>query len=188
MVLHMKVEILRLGHRKLRDARVTTHVALTGRALGASRMILSGEEDPTISRSLAKVCRGWGGAFDVAYRRDWQEVLKSHGGLKVHLTMYGMPIQDMIEEVRERSRDGVLVVVGSEKVPGKVYELVDYNLSVTNQPHSEISALAIFLDRLLEGRELDLEFPGGERRIIPDNRGKNVVKMDGGTTSSGTVR
>ena len=31
-----EVAILRIGHRPERDQRVTTHVALTGRALGAA--------------------------------------------------------------------------------------------------------------------------------------------------------
>ena len=36
-----EVAILRIGHRPERDQRVTTHVALTGRALGASGMFLA---------------------------------------------------------------------------------------------------------------------------------------------------
>ena len=183
MVFNKKVEILRLGHRKLRDARITTHVALTGRALGASRMFLCGERDPTIGRSVNKVCESWGGSFDVVYREDWQHLLRSYAGVKVHLTMYGAPLEDRMPEIRDRSANSdLLVVVGSEKVPGKVYELVDYNLSVTSQPHSEIGALALFLDRLLGGSELRLDFPGGKRRIIPQDRGKNVVKLDDSTS------
>jgi len=177
MVFNMKVEILRLGHRKLRDARITTHVALTGRALGASRMYLCGENDPNVGRSVKRVCESWGGSFDVVYREDWQHLLKSYAGVKVHLTMYGLPLEDRMPEIRDGSAD-LLVVVGSEKVPGKVYELVDYNISVTNQPHSEIGALALFLDRLLGGSELHLDFPGGKRRIIPQCCGKNVVKLE----------
>lgn len=189
MVFNMKVEILRLGHRKLRDARITTHVALTGRAFGATRMIFCGEEDPTIKRSLAKVCDNWGGSFEVAYRSDWQHYLKSYPGLKIHLTMYGIPFQEAIEEIQGQSNEsGVLVVVGSEKVPGMVYELVDYNLSVTNQPHSEIGALAIFLDNLLDVEKLGPRFPGGKRRIIPHPRGKRVLKLDEEPTSSDVVR
>ena len=34
------IVVLRLGHRPERDARVTTHVGLTARALGASGMLL----------------------------------------------------------------------------------------------------------------------------------------------------
>ena len=52
----MPVLVLRLGHRKERDKRVTTHVCLTARALGADGVILSGERDDkiiaTVKRSL----------------------------------------------------------------------------------------------------------------------------------------
>ncbi|MEM2376537.1 MAG: tRNA (cytidine(56)-2'-O)-methyltransferase, partial [Sulfolobales archaeon] len=37
----MKVFVLRLGHRPLRDKRVTTHVALTARAFGANGFVLA---------------------------------------------------------------------------------------------------------------------------------------------------
>ena len=48
----------------------------------------------------------------------------------------------------------LLVVVGAEKVPWDVYEQAEYNVGVTNQPHSEVASLAVFLDRLFEGEEL----------------------------------
>ena len=34
----MKIEILRIGQRVIRDDRVTTHVALVARAFGASKI------------------------------------------------------------------------------------------------------------------------------------------------------
>jgi len=34
----MTLEVLRLGHRPARDKRITTHVCLTARALGATRV------------------------------------------------------------------------------------------------------------------------------------------------------
>jgi len=37
------IEILRLGHRKKRDARLSTHVALVSRAFGASKIYYSGQ-------------------------------------------------------------------------------------------------------------------------------------------------
>ena len=36
-----RVDVLRLGHRKGRDPRITTHLALVGRAFGAHRFLLS---------------------------------------------------------------------------------------------------------------------------------------------------
>jgi tRNA (cytidine56-2'-O)-methyltransferase len=50
-------------------------------------------------------------------------------------------------------------------------------VAVGNQPHSEVAALAILLDRLGHGKALDqLEFPGGKIKVIPCARGKNVVE------------
>jgi predicted SpoU family rRNA methylase len=71
--------------------------------------------------------------------------------------MYGLRLQDVIPQIRTEEK--ILVVVGAEKVPGDMYELADYNVAVANQPHSEISALALFLDHLYEGAELELTFP-----------------------------
>ena len=44
---------------------------------------------------------------------------------------------------REDGSD-ILIIVGGSKVPGKVYKAADWNVSVTTQPHSEVSSLAIF--------------------------------------------
>jgi tRNA (cytidine56-2'-O)-methyltransferase len=77
--------------------------------------------------------------------------------------------------VREDHRSGpLLVVVGAEKVPWDVYEAADYNLAVTNQPHSEVASLAVFLDRLFEGRELDREWVDADREVVPQAAGKRV--------------
>ena len=167
-----EVAVLRLGHRPERDQRVTTHVGLTARALGARRMFLAAEDHGVI-KSIEGVVGHWGGDFeaecDVKWRRciaDW----KAAGGTVVHLTMYGLNLPDVINEVRTCER--VLVVVGAEKVPGEVYDLADYNVAVTNQPHSEIAGLAVFLDRLFEGRELEAEFPGARIRVVPSAHGK----------------
>lgn len=155
--------------------RMTTHVGLTGRALGAHRMILCGERDDHILSSLRKVAQNWGGDFEAVYERNWQKAIEQFEGLKVHLTMYGLPVKEVIGDIRARvARDDLLIVVGSEKVPGRIYGLVDYNVSISSQPHSEVSSLAIFLDRLHEGRELDLQFAGAKRRIVPMARGKRV--------------
>ena len=112
----------------------------------------------------------------VSYRpeiRKWKEA----GGIVVHLTMYGINMPDCIGVLREehRARD-VMVIVGAEKVPGDVYQMADYNVAAGNQPHSEIAALALFLDWLQQGRELEKPFKDGELKIIPSEHGKNVVR------------
>lgn len=93
----------------------------------------------------------------------------------VHLTMYGESVADHEVELREMER--IMVVVGAEKVPGEIYGLADFNISVTSQPHSEISSLAVFLDRLFQGSELKREFPGGRMRIIPSRNRKTTEEL-----------
>jgi len=59
-------------------------------------------------------------------------------------------------------------------VAGEVYDAADWNVGVTNQPHSEVASLAVFLDRLFEGREFDQEWVDAERTVVPQERGKRV--------------
>ncbi len=170
----MRVVVLRLGHRPERDKRITTHVGLVARAFGAEEMLLTGR-DAHIEESLADVAKRWGGSFrlksDVSWRGEalrWKEA----GGKIVHLTMYGSNLPDVIGEIKHS--ENILVAVGAEKVPAEMYELADWNVAVGNQPHSEVAALAIFLDRLFEGKELLSEFEGG-LKIVPSPRGKQVI-------------
>ncbi len=179
--------MLRLGHRKERDKRVTTHVGLVARAFGVDGIILAGEYDENVLKTWQDVTERWGGPFSVKYTESWRRTMrewKERGGIVVHLTMYGIPVDDAAGKIREEVRSGkdVLVVVGAEKVPREVYELADYNVAVGNQPHSEIAALAIFLDRLFCGKELKKEFHGW-LRIVPNPRGKTVIKKDFGGTN-----
>jgi tRNA (cytidine56-2'-O)-methyltransferase len=111
---------------------------------------------------------------------------KEAGATIIHLTMYGVNLPDIIDEVRRLWRDGkdLLVIVGGEKVPGEVYGLADYNIAIGNQPHSEIAALATFLDWLQEGEELRKEFLNARLKIIPSLRGKIVIHLE----SSGSLK
>jgi tRNA (cytidine56-2'-O)-methyltransferase len=170
----MEVAVLRLGHRPERDQRVTTHVGLTARALGAQGMYLAAS-DKGVVESIRDVAVRFGGAFFVENGVGWRRCIsdwKGQGGCVVHLTMYGIPLQECEAAIRACPR--VLVVVGAEKVPGEVYGLADFNISVTGQPHSEIAGLAVFLDHLFEGKELDAEFAGARIRVIPSRAGKST--------------
>jgi tRNA (cytidine56-2'-O)-methyltransferase len=167
------IVVLRLGHRPLRDKRITTHVALVARAFGADGMVMP-VEDTKVKESVKKVVERWGGEFFIRTVKDWERYLKEWKGAVVHLTMYGMPVAKMVGKVRKE--EDILVVVGSEKVPGRVFELADYNIAVGNQPHSEVSALAVFLDRLLEGRGIEREFKG-RLRIVPSEDSKIIQKI-----------
>jgi tRNA (cytidine56-2'-O)-methyltransferase len=175
----MKVEVLRLGHRYVRDARITTHLFLTARAFGASKVTYSAQRDEKLEERVKRVTKIWGGPFDVEYEQDWKRKItnwKEKNGEVVHLTFYGLPIRDVIREVRDSAKDK-LIVVGGTKVPGIVYKLSDWNVSVTSQPHSEISALSVFLHELFEGGELSKLFKNAKLRIVPQSRGKRVLKL-----------
>lgn len=166
------VRVLRLGHRPERDQRVTTHVALTARALGAKGMYLAANDDG-VRKSVTDVANRWGGDFFVENDVSWKKVIrewKADGGIVVHLTMYGLRLTDAVDEIKANEK--VLIVVGAEKVPSDIYDLADYNISVTTQPHSEISSLALILDRLFDGSELNREYPDAEMKIIPTEHGK----------------
>ena len=147
----MSIAVLRLGHRLVRDDRTTTHVAL--------------------------VCDDWGGSneFDVEIVQDWRSLLKTwkkNNGIIVHLTMYGINIQHFSHDYPHGKN--ILVVIGASKVPKDVYFIADMNIAVGNQPHSEIAALAIFLDRYFQGKELIHSYEDARMKIVPSSRGKRV--------------
>ncbi|NQE45914.1 tRNA (cytidine(56)-2'-O)-methyltransferase [ANME-1 cluster archaeon GoMg2] len=175
----MEIVVLRLGHRPERDKRITTHVGLVGRALGAKGMLLA-SNDKGIERSIREVTRNWGGDFFVKTGVNWREEVtkwKQGGGKVCHLTMYGENILDVIGELRE-SAEKIMVVVGAEKVPYEVFEAADWNIAVGNQPHSEIAALALFLDYLQQGKELKAKFADAKLEIVPQRRGKEMKVSD----------
>ena len=177
---HPKIVILRWGHRVQRDVRLTTHVALTARALSASGFILADVTDAHIEETVAKITKAWGGDFHFEMGTSWKKAVrewKAQGGIVVHLTAYGENIQtsNVLHRIKATDKD-VMLLVGSQKVPGEFYseEVSDFNVAVGNQPHSECSALAIFLDRFFEGKELGKPFKRAKITIIPKERGKEI--------------
>jgi tRNA (cytidine56-2'-O)-methyltransferase len=176
----MKVSVLRIGHRLVRDDRITTHAALVSRALGSDKIYMT-EVDHSINETLEEIAKRWGGKYDFAIEiiEDWRKVIKDwkkEGGKVVLLTMYGINIDNRINQLRKEDR--VLVIIGAEKVPREIYDLSDYNIAIGNQPHSEIAALAIFLDRIFSGKELKKDFRGAKLKIIPMVKGKMVKEME----------
>ena len=139
-------EVLRLGHRPERDKRITTHVALTARAFGASKVYIS-NPDSRVIKSVEEVVTKFGGDFAIIPTNTPKQIIKDSKSLIVHLTMFGLPIDENVEEIKKEKKD-ILFIVGAEKVPPWVFELADYNISVGNQPHSEIAALAIAMNNL----------------------------------------
>jgi tRNA (cytidine56-2'-O)-methyltransferase len=176
-----KIVVLRWGHRPQRDARLTTHVALAARALGASGFLLSDTVDEKIRETVEKVTRNWGGKFFFEMETPWKSAVrdwKAKGGIVVHLTVYGENIQtsNVLDRIKNLRKD-VLVMVGSQKVPKDFFsnDVSDFNVSIGSQPHSECAALAIFLDRFFEGKELVKEFKKAKINVVPRERGKKTI-------------
>ncbi len=170
-----RVEVLRLGHRPDRDKRITTHVALVSRAFGASGIYVD-TRDPKLEQTIARVNDQFGGDFTIETGTSPRSIMNHFRGTIVHLTMYGEEVDNVIREIPKG--EDLLIIIGSEKVPREVFDLAHFNVSVSNQPHSEVSALAIFLDRYFNGRQLHMDFLGVEINILPDSRGKTVKQCD----------
>ncbi len=174
-----RIVVLRIGHRVFRDSRVTTHVCLTARALGADGVIIADQEDKVVESTIRDVTQRFGGPFEIHSGTPWRQAVRSwkaSGGRILHLTAYGLPLTQKVKEIREANKD-VLVIVGSEKMPGEIFKLADWNISVTNQPMSEVAALAIFLDCYKEHGEFDQVFSGAQIRIVPSKDGKEIQQL-----------
>ena len=172
----MRVDVLRIGHRLVRDDRVTTHAALVARAFGAEKIYMTGI-DQSVAETVSDIGKRWGGKFEVEIIDDWKAVArkwKKDGGTVAHLTMYGVSVDAAMRTLRRKRN--VLVIIGSEKVPREAYDLADYNIAVGSQPHSEIAALAVFLDRIFHGKQLAKNFAGGRLKIVPSEKGKVVLE------------
>ncbi|MDH7517983.1 MAG: tRNA (cytidine(56)-2'-O)-methyltransferase [Candidatus Thermoplasmatota archaeon] len=168
------ITVLRIGHRIGRDKRITTHVALVARAFGADKIFID-TKDVNIEKNIKSVCKRFGGNFIIESGVDYKKIMKQWDGVVVHLTMYGQELDKSIKSIGENKN--LLVVVGAEKVPAQVYELADFNVSVGNQPHSEVAALAVFLDHYNHGSWLKKKF-NGKIEIIPSDRGKKVLSKN----------
>lgn len=168
------ITVLRIGHRISRDKRITTHVALVARAFGADNILID-SVDKKIEESIISTCERFGGNFKIQTGVDKKKVIREWNGIIVHLTMYGDRLENCINKIDRKKN--LLIIVGAEKVPPYVYEKADINISVGNQPHSEVAALALFLDRYFQGGWLDKRF-NGKIQILPSNKGKKVKSIN----------
>jgi tRNA (cytidine56-2'-O)-methyltransferase len=165
------ITVLRIGHRIPRDKRITTHVALVARAFGANGILVDAR-DEELEQSVREITKKFGNDFKVESGCVWRTTIDEWKGKVVHLTMYGENLDDVMPRIPRDEE--LLVVAGSEKVPREVFDMADFNVAVGNQPHSEVAALAVFLDRFFGGKELGKSFEG-RLRVVPSARGKNVV-------------
>ncbi|MGZ4883490.1 MAG: tRNA (cytidine(56)-2'-O)-methyltransferase [Halobacteriota archaeon] len=137
-------------------------------------MLLAASDHSVVS-TIRDVVQRWGGNFWIRDQVNWRKEIakwKLDRGTIVHLTMYGQNLPNVINRLET---ERLMVVVGAEKVPPDLFRLADYNVAITNQPHSEIAALSIFLDRVQSGQELTAEF-SGRTRIVGNINEKVGVK------------
>ncbi len=173
--------VLRLGYRKGRFSICTTHLALVSRALGGTRFLLAGDEDNDLFENVASVNERFGGAMSCEHIKGSMGWLKrfveedagdGEPGVAIHLTMYGQPYREVIPQIR-RDRP-VVLIVGGAKVPGDVFKHSQYNVAVGNQPHSEVAALALFMEAWFGDGGTERHFPDARLVIEPSARGKSV--------------
>src|SRR3989344_2561020 len=172
----MKIEVLRLTHRKNRDIRVSTHCCLVSRAFGVSKIYYTGDKDEGLEKTVKNVNGNWGSKFSVEYVGESLNntlrlisLKKKQGFRIIHLTMYGLEFEKSVKLLKKLKK--LFIVVGSEKVDSEIYKIADYNLSVANQPHSEIAALAVFVYDLNNRKFVKIK---GKIKIKPSNRLKIV--------------
>ena len=182
MMTGFEIEVLRLGHRVGRDPRITTHLALVSRAMGANSFVLAGDEDENLFSNILSVNERFGHGLSCRYEKSpmkmLREITNSDENSKpmiIHLTMYGEPFKEVIPDIpKDRP---VVVVVGGAKVPGEIFKISDYNIAVGNQPHSEVAALALFLDSWTDGEGFNREFSEPQLVISPSKSGKDVKEV-----------
>ena len=99
------VIILRLGYRRGRDPRITTHLALVARALGAQKFLFSGDEDEKMEDNISSVNQRFGGDMEIEHIKSpmaWLRRFVEQGldgnppGVAVHLTMYGASFREAV--------------------------------------------------------------------------------------------
>ena len=180
MVLPNDITVLRLGHRIDRDKRITSHLGLTARAFGASSIVLAGDKDPSAFETWQSVTTRFGGNFTWRYEEkpiSWlRKISENDEAIIIHLTMYGKNWLESNKEIVYNKP--IIIVVGGTKVPAEVFEISDYNISVGNQPHSEVAALAVYLENIIGPIYENEHFKGGELTIIPSANQKIVKNFD----------
>lgn len=168
------IEILRLNHRIGRDPRISTHVALTARAFGASKIYYSGDKDSKLEENINKLTKKFGGLFEIEHLKDEIKLIeekKSKNFNIIHLTVYGKDFRKYKNKLKNKN---LFIIVGGEKVVPEFYNISNFNLSVTNQPISEVSALGVFLYEINGYKD---SFNDAKISIVGKEKGKLIKKI-----------
>lgn len=173
----MNITIFRFGHRIERDKRITTHCALVSRAFGCKNLYYSGQEDNHFENSIREVCEDFGGNLNIKFINNYEKFFEENKNKYyiIHLTMYGTDFNTFAKKIKkENLKKPLLIFVGSQKVPSEIYHLADANVCVTNQPHSEVAALGLLLNALVDYKKV--KFTKAKIQVKENPKGKTIIK------------
>jgi tRNA (cytidine56-2'-O)-methyltransferase len=155
------INVLAMGRS---DYPTSSKLCLTARAFGASEITFIGRRDQRLERYINSVNRKWGGKFKLSFAKSYKDVMdQSQKSIKIYLTRYGKPLQDHSSTLRTY-KSIVLIITPKEKTEN-VFRDADFNISVSIQPHTGTSAMAIFLHEYYKGRELAMHFENAQYKI-----------------------
>jgi len=145
------------------------------RAFGASSIILIDKRDNRLVRYAKKLCKEWGGVFEVCFATDWRRVLKNKRNYKsVYLTRFGMPVNSKLGIIK--TYKNIMLIVTMNEAYKPAFDYSDFNVSITPQPHTNASAIATFLYTFYTGRELALRFKNARLKVVPSERSIHIER------------
>ncbi len=139
-------------------------LALTARAFGAQSITFTTRANKKLVSYIKRTNGRWGGKFEVCFDKDWRKAIeRSRNYEKVYLTLGGIPINKIIYRIRTYKNVMLIVTLQNDE---RTFEgVADFNVSITNQPHSTISSVAVFLHMFYSGRELAIRFNNAKYKI-----------------------
>jgi tRNA (cytidine56-2'-O)-methyltransferase len=144
-------------------------IALTARAFGASEVVYTSDKDQKLIRQIKNIVNKWGGVFSINFVKNWKKYIEEKKNYKtIYLTMYGKSLNSTNSFVRDYKN--LLIIVSSIDINKSIFQIADFNISITNQPHCEASSIAVFLHHFYEGRELAIHFENAKYKIVPSER------------------
>ena len=153
-------------------------LCLVARAFGASSITFAPGPKANASglvRYSSALNRKWGGRFSITFAKDWKRFISEKKNyVKIYLTRYGIPIKKV--EYTLKTYKNILIIVSMSESVKSLYKACDFNVSITNQPHTSASAIAVFLHNFYNGRELAIRFENAAYKVVPSEHDIHVEK------------
>ena len=154
-------------------------IALTARAFGASEITVNLKEQRNkshITKYFKEINNDWGSNFKVSFTNNWMDLIKEHNNnyKTIYLTKYGDSIKK--KEYVISTYKNILLIVSTTDDIKELYDMADFNISLTTQPHTIISSIAVFLNMYYKGRELAMHFENAKYKIMPETHGIHITK------------